>query len=144
MLTTRKRMFIEAFKTSKSAANAARFAGYSEKTIQKSCKRILNDVDISRELQIWEQGEVSKLEEIRKSREITKDVFVEKMMTDYETVSVESANRPRFADLAGKALGFIGNNQPSVVNNTQINIKTDVLSLNTDSKWSHLRDLLES
>jgi len=114
---------------------AAMNAGYPEKSAASiGCQllkkpKIINAIDAIR----------TKLR-----ANLTKEKFIDKALERFERLEDTEPNSPRFLDIAGKALGYIGNNAPQTVNNTQINIKGDVTMMPTSGKWEALRSLMEN
>lgn len=115
-LTIKQQRFIEAYKQHGDATKAAISAGYALKSANVEGSRLLKSAKILAELKQWKY---------RKASEITRDDFVDMALNDYKQLDVTEPNKPRFLDIAGKTLGYIGSNndKPSqTINNTQINI----------------------
>ncbi len=114
-LTLKQQRFIEAYKKLGDANKAAISAGYAVKSVAVEANRLLKNPKI-----------LESIKSIRSARQamITKDDFVELALADYKQLELTEPNKPRFLDLAGKALGYTGNNidARSVTNNTQVNI----------------------
>ena len=130
-LTVKQQKFIEAYKKTGDATKSAISAGYALKSAYVEGSRLLKSAKILAELKHWKT---------RKASEITKDDYIDIAMQSFKSLDVTEPNSPRFYDIAGKALGYIGNTQPqAVTNNTQINIKID----GTQSDlWQSARSLL--
>ena len=140
MLTERKKAFADNFLLTRIATEAAKIAGYSPKTCRSQGSRLLTDVDVKAYIQAEKDKIQARLDERKDA--LSKDTYVEKLVKDYESVDVDSANRPRFIEMVGKTLGFIGpggNQVANIVNNTQINIRMDAPQLEL---WELTRALL--
>lgn len=117
------------------ATKAAIKAGYSEKSASQIAWQLLRKPKIKAEIDAWKA---------KKREEITKEDYVDLAIKDYRSLDAAEPNKPRFLDLAGKALGYIGVNpgqeKPSTINNlTQININQ--VSGQTEA-WELTRKLL--
>ena len=134
-LTPKQEKFVEAYIRLNDATKACIVAGYSPKSANVEANRMLKRANV-----------ISALADWRKSKRLalTKDSFVDKAMDSFEKLEITEPNSPRFLHIAGTALGYIGNNQPSTVNNTQINFKGDIIAMQSSDKWSSLRNLLEN
>ena len=57
-------------------------------------------------------------------KEIKKDDFIDLALNDYRELAIDEPNKPRFLDIAGKALGYVGSNSEvsQITNNIQVNI----------------------
>lgn len=134
-LTSKQAKFVEAYKKLNNSHQAAISAGYSAKSAQIEGCRLLKNPTILQEIAIW-----------KKSRQelLPKEDFIDLALNDYRALEVTEANKPRFLDIAGKALGYIGANNDQknaqTINNTQININIDT---NQVSLWDSARKLLE-
>jgi len=99
------------------ATQAAIKAGYSPKSASQIAWQLMRKPKITAELDAFKR---------RKREEITKEDYVDLAIKDYRSLDVTEPNKPRFLDIAGKALGYIGANgqeKPQTINNlTQINI----------------------
>lgn len=62
-------------------------------------------------------------------------------VNDYKALELTEANKPRFLDIAGKALGYIGSNQDSKVTNQTLNINL-LPGQDRDTLLSNVRRLL--
>lgn len=134
-LTTKQQRFIEAYKQHGDATKAAISAGYAVKSANVEGSRLLKSAKILAELKHWKH---------RKASEMTKHDFVDLALQDYRQLDVTEPNKPRFLDLAGKALGHLGNNVPSITNNTLNVTKIEMNSLPSPAKWDALRSIMES
>lgn len=136
-LTLKQERFITAYKQLGDATKAAISAGYSAKSANVEANRLLKNPKIL---------EAVKQLKIARNSAITKDDFVGMAIEDYKSLDTTEPNKPRFLDLAGKALGYTGsgalNGPQSVTNNVQININ-EVNTLPQLDKWNVLRGLLE-
>lgn len=133
-LTLKQQRFIEAYKKLGDANKAAISAGYAVKSVAVEANRLLKNPKI-----------LEALKSIRSARQamISKDDFVQLAIDDYRQLDVTEPNKPRFLDIAGKTLGYIGNVAPQTVNNTLNITKIEVNALNAPQKWEALRSLLE-
>jgi hypothetical protein len=117
------------------ATQAAIKAGYSEKSAAQIAWQLLRKPKIKAELDAWKA---------KKREEISKEDFVDMAIKDYRSLDVTEPNKPRFLDIAGKTLGYIGANgdgkQATTINNlTQINFNG---SESTGELWEMTRKLL--
>ena len=132
-LTNKQSKFVDAYIKLNNGPQAAISAGYSAKSAQIEACRLLKHPGILLEIDNWRKT---------KRIEITKTDFVDMAISDYKQLDVTEPNKPRFLDLAGKVMGYIGNNNdnPSTItNNTQINIKVDASQIDL---WQLTRSLL--
>ena len=134
-LTNKQLKFIDAYKQLNNGPQAAISAGYAAKSSAVEANRLLKNPAIIREIDDWRKS---------KRSELTKTDFVDLALKDYQQLELTEANRPRFLDIAGKALGYTSNNTSNVTNNTQINIKGDVNMMSLTNKWDSLRSLMEN
>ena len=138
MLTAKQSKFIEAYKATGDIRGAIVQAGYSPKSansIAVEANRLLKNPKIAHEIANWKA---------KKASEFTKDDFVDLALNDYRNLELTEPNKPRFLQLAGQAVGFIGNNDRP---NQTINItqnKLEINSLPSGAKWQQLRNILES
>ena len=65
-----------------------------------------------------------KEQESKRIEAISKESFIDMAISDYKGLEITEANKPRFLDIAGKALGYIGANEGNKeqTNNVQINL----------------------
>ena len=131
-LTPKQEKFVEAYIRLNDATKACIVAGYSPKSANVEANRMLKRANVVNALKDWRK---------LKREQITKDDFVDLAITDYKTLEVTEPNKPRFLDIAGKALGYIGNESKnqSITNNTQININIDAKQ---SDLWETARKLL--
>ena len=135
-MTTRKLAFIDYYKSTGNATEAAKSAGYAPKYANRMGWRLLQDVEISRQLA-----------EFTKSRQekYSKENFVDCAWKEYETLD-EQPSKIRALELAGKALGYIGASNDTKPNQslavTQININAIESSSSSADLWSLTRKLL--
>lgn len=135
MLTARKQAFINVYKSTKNASESAKLAGYSAKTCVQIGSRLLRDVDVKTALESWEAEEKSKL---------TKENYVNRAWNEFESLDKTEANAPRFMEIAGKALGYIGNSNDSRPNQTLIiNMEASASAIPTE-RWQNIRKLLDA
>ncbi len=133
-LTLKQQRFIDAYKRLGDANKAAISAGYAVKSVAVEANRLLKNPKILEELKHWRK--------LRREA-LSKDDFVELAITDYKQLEITEPNKPRFLDIAGKALGYIGSQgqSTSIVNNTQINI-TEISGKPLTELWNIARSLL--
>lgn len=115
-LTSKQSKFIASYQIIRNATQAAINAGYPEKTAASMGCQLMKNPKIVAELDAWKA---------KKASEITKDDFIDLAISDFKSLELTEANRPRMLDIAGKALGYIGTgaNQPTqTLNLTQVNI----------------------
>ena len=116
-LTSKQAKFVASYQITHNSTQAAINAGYPAKSAPSIGCQLLKNKKIITELEAWKA---------KKASEITKEDFVDLAISDYKALKVEEPNKPRFLDIAGKALGYIGANgqeKPQTINNlTQINI----------------------
>ena len=111
-LTERQRKFANAYKISGDQTQAARIAGYSEKGLAVTASKLVRHPNIIAEIEDWSQ---------KKRQELKKEDFVDLALQDYKQLEVKHSNKPRFLDIAGRALGYLGTDKPSSTTNVQIN-----------------------
>lgn len=104
--------------TYQNATQSAIKAGYSAKSAVQIGSQLLHKPKIKTAI----DNLIAK-----KREEITKESYVDMALKDYRALDTNEPNKPRFLDIAGKALGYIGNNQDqklggNTLNLTQINI----------------------
>lgn len=114
-LTNKQSRFLENYKRTGNAVESAISAGYSAKSSAVEANRLLKHPLILQELDKWRK---------EKQRNITREDFVDLALNDYHKLDVVEPNKPRFLDIAGKTLGYIGASERgnSTTNNVQINI----------------------
>lgn len=134
-LTVKQEKFVQSYLINGSASVSAINAGYPAKTAASMGWQLLKNPKILHALD-------SLRTKVRAN--ISKETFVDKAMDCFEKLEITEPNKPRFLDIAGKVLGYIGTNSAPITNNTQINIRADVLNMTTSAKWDALRSLLES
>ena len=133
-LTSKQSKFIASYQITGNGTQAAINAGYSEKSAPTLACQLLANPKVKAQLEAWKA---------KKTSECTKDDFVDLALSDYKNLEITEPNKPRFLDIAGKALGYIGpQNIPSVTNNTQINI-TLTGNETQEQLWAMTRKLLE-
>ena len=135
-LNSKQSKFVASYQLTGNATEAAINAGYSAKSAHIEGHRLLKHPKILAELRQWKA---------KKATMLSKDSFIDKAMERFERLDDTEPNSPRFLDIAGKALGYIGNNsdsRPNITNNIQLN-KIEVNALPTGKKWDALRSMLE-
>lgn len=137
VLNSRQSKFLASYQLTGNATESAINAGYPATSARVEGYRLLRNPKIVAELSTWKDNKLKT--------QLSKEDYIDKAMQTFEKLDITEPNSPRFYDIAGKALGYIGNNStPSVTNNTQINIKGDIIAMNPGAKWDTLRGLLES
>lgn len=143
-LKPRFQTFINEYLISQNASDAARKAGYSAKTAAITGFKLLRNPKIAPIIKAGLAKEVAqseaKLEEVLKER--SKSSFIEDNYKSAEALPIESPIRPRYLDLAGRALGFIGKDGATTTHNTMI-VNVDAKSLPASERWERLRSLIE-
>ena len=133
MLTDKQIKFVEAYLQTGLATQSAISAGYAPKSAYVEANRLLKNSYVLAELQQWRA---------KKNQEISKDDLVNYALRDYDAVSVEQANRPRFLELAGKMLGHIGSNEANRPNQT-VNVQVNITGSESQGQiWELTRKLL--
>ncbi len=104
------------------ATQAAKKAGYSEKSCAQIGYQNLKKPKIIAELERWKAS---------KRIEITKDDYVDLAMKEFNSIDDPcEANKPRYLDLIGKALKYTTAEAPVTNNNTLNVLNVASLSLN--------------
>jgi hypothetical protein len=133
-LTAKQARFVAAYQISNDSTKSAIDAGYSAKFASVEGCRLLRHPKVVAEIEAWKK---------EKRERLTKEDFIGKAMEVYEVLEVTEPNKPRFLDIAGKALGYIGaqnDAKPSqTLQLTQINING---SENQGQLWEMTRKLL--
>lgn len=108
-LTPKQQKFVDAYFKLGNGPKAAIEAGYSVKHCAIEANRLLKNANI-----------ITAIDEIRRigiQQKFNKDTFIDYALSDYKEVRVDSANRPRFLELAAKGAGIIGaDNTPTTLN----------------------------
>lgn len=139
MLTAKKKAFVDVYTTCRNASESARQAGYSVKTCRQAGSRLLTDVDVKQAIDAWEAEERAKNE--AKKRERSKDNFIEEAYKAVESLPVEDSTRPRYLEIAGRALGYLGKDGDKP--NQTLIINVDAKSLPQGERWDRLRSLID-
>lgn len=135
-LTAKQAKFVASYQLTHNSTQSALNAGYPLKSAPSIGCQLLKNPKIIAELELWKT---------KKREEITKEDYVDLAISDYRSLKLEEPNKPRFLDIAGKALGYIGaNNTQNITNNTQINIRGDVNLMSPQNKWDALRSMMEN
>ena len=122
-LTSKQAKFVASYQINPNATQSAINAGYPEKTASSMGWQLLKNPKIQLELTNWKS---------KKAKEFTKEDYIDTALNDYRSLELAEPNKPRFLDIAGKALGYIGangsDNRPNQsltinINNVEINGK---------------------
>ncbi len=105
--------FIAGIKTGLSPTESAKNAGYSIKSASQIGSQLMKKPKIINALQLWKDS---------KREAISKEDYVDMALNDYKSLELTEANKPRFLDIAGKALGYIGAGQQDNRPNQTLNI----------------------
>lgn len=134
-LTSKQAKFVASYQLTGNATESAINAGYPSKTAPQMGSKLVRNPKILNHLNTWR---------VKKGSQVSKEDFIDKAMNYCDQLDLVEPNKPRFMDIAGKALGYIGasDKQNSTVNNVQINI--DARSMPTNDKWNMLRNVLEN
>lgn len=134
-LTTKEAKFIAAYQATGNQVESAKIAGYSPKNLAPQASRLLKNAKV--------KAEIDKFK-AQKREELSKETFVDKAMNCFDELDVQEPNKPRFLDIAGKALGYIGANPDSRPNQS-----LTIVNINADGKsqaeiWELTRKLLDA
>ncbi len=133
-LSIKQTKFVECYLASNNARQSAINAGYPEKNSASMGWQLLKSPKILEKLN-------QSRTQIRSS--ITKESYIDKALETFEKLDITEPNSPRFYDLAGKALGYINNNQDQRPNQSlTINVSSDQLSSGQSNVWENTRKLL--
>ena len=124
--------FIAGIKAGLTQQQAALNAGYSPKTAHTQASQLMRKPKIIAVLDEWKASKRSK---------ITQDDYVDLALNDYKALELTEANKPRFLDIAGKALGYIGAGQQDNRPNQTLNI-TLQSGTDRDTLLANVRRLL--
>lgn len=137
MLTSKQSAFLEAYKVLNNPVKSAISAGYAAKSAHVEASRLMKNVKILSELNEWRK---------QKNLAISKADFVDMALDDYRSLETTEPNKPRFLDIAGKALGYLGvNNEGKQASQT-----LNVLNINMSGQekqgdlWDMTRKLLQN
>ena len=136
-LTAKQAKFVESYRSSGDLKQAVVEAGYCPKnanSLAVQANRMLKNAKVVSEIANWKQ---------KKASEITKPDYIDRALQSFESLDITEPNAPRFFEIAGKALGYVGvaNDQrtSTINNNLQINLN------GTESHadlWSMARKLI--
>lgn len=133
-LTSKQAKFVASYQLTLNPTEAAKNAGYSAKNAAPQGCRLMKDPEILAELDQWKQ---------KKAKDISKDDYIDETWGVYNGSKgfVEEPSRIRALELAGKALGHIGNTEqrPNQTLNIQINATGNETH---DELWALTRKLL--
>lgn len=110
-LSVKQNKFIESYLVTNNAKQSALNAGYPEKYSASIGWQLLKNPKILAELD-------SQRTKLRST--ITKESYIDRALSIHDSLDKTEANAPRYYDIAGKALGYIGANQDSRPNQTLI------------------------
>jgi hypothetical protein len=134
-LTKRQSKFVDCYIQFGDKIKAAIAAGYSVKSAPNEACRLLKHATILQYLEDWRKT---------KKKELTKDDFVDLAMGDYRALEVTEANKPRFLELAGKTLGYVGTAGVINVDRSQtLVINADLKDKSAGDLWAMARKLIE-
>ncbi len=117
MLTARKRAFIDYYKSTGVATEAARLSGYKAKHLNRIGSRLLHDVDI--------KAQIEEFENERKAN-LSREHFVKTAWEEFKQAPLNSPQRPRFLEIAGKALGYMNNEEVNTNKDIHIEIHNTI------------------
>jgi len=105
-INEREALFIAHYLVSHNATESALKAGYSPKSSAKIGSQLMHKPKIINAIQCHEAKRIDA---------ISKESFIDMAVSDYKKLELTEANKPRFLDIAGKALGYIGagNDRPN-------------------------------
>jgi len=142
LLSEKQKLFIESYIVDKNGTKAAIHAGYSAKFAHIEASRMLKRPNVKAAIEaiLFQQNK-----EYRRHL-MSKEDFVGKAMDKFESNAVPEAVKPRYLEIGGRALGYIGASADvSTTNNTQINItnKLEINGLSTDQILEKVKGLLD-
>lgn len=140
-LKPRDILFINEYKITKNAAKAARVMGYVGKHAALAGYKMLKKECVKRAIEAHEAQELAQSAEKLKTFELSKEKFTETAWKKFETVKDETI-KPRYLDIAGRSLGYLGKDGASTTNNNLI-INVDAKSLPAGERWDRLRQLID-
>lgn len=133
-LTNKQAQFVAAYKLSGDATQSAITAGYAVKSASVEGCRLLKNNKIIAELESWR---------LKRAKDITKEDLINNAMDDYRSIEVKEPNRPRFLELTGKLLGFIGGQTEEKRPNQTMNIQINMTGREDQAElWQMTRKLL--
>lgn len=112
-LTSKQAKFVASYQLTHNATESAINAGYPVKTAPQMGSKLVRNPKIVNQLEEWKA---------KKSLEVTKADFIDMALKDYKELGVTEPNKPRFLDIAGKALGHLGANGGDSRPNQTLNI----------------------
>lgn len=125
MLTSKQTKFIESYLANGSAKESAINAGYPEKSAACIGWQLLKNQKVLADLD-------SKRTQLR--LKVTKESYVDKALETFEKLDIREPNSPRFYEIAGKSLGYIGNTQPIGASNDNRQVNITMLNLSDEQK----------
>ena len=133
-LSEKQRKFVESYLVTNNAKQSALNAGYPDnKNTSSLAWQLLKSPKILAELD-------SCRTKLRGT--ITKDAYIDRAMKSFESLDITEPNAPRFYDIAGKALGYIGaSGQPQITNQT-LNITNINHDASQADQWALARKLI--
>lgn len=140
-LKPRYQLFVNEYVISQNASKSARAAGYNTKRPSITGYKLLQKPAIKAAIAAYQAAELEKSEEKLKTFELSKEKFTETAWKKFETVEDETI-KPRYLDIAGRSLGYLGKDGASTTNNNLI-INVDAKSLPAGERWDRLRQLID-
>lgn len=132
MMTLKKRQFVDNYKLTKNASEAARLAGYSPKSAGNTAYKLLKDGDISRYLAKWEEDERLAVEakaiEIKIKCNPTRNSFIERTFLKAET-NPHQPTAAKYWEMGGKVMGYLGGENLTQGDTITLNIMSNELHL---------------
>lgn len=132
ILTNKQSKFIEAYKLLNDPTKAAISAGYSAKSAAVEGNRLLKSAKIIYEIDIWRK---------ERQKNISREDFTSMALNCFNELEVTEPNKPRFLDLAGKALRYTTAEVAQSVNNT-LNITQINMDAAQPDMWAAARKLI--
>ena len=135
ILKPRQAKFVASYQLTGNATESAINAGYPAKNARIEGYRLLRNPKIVAELTKWKASRPETL---------SKDDYIGKAMERFERLPDEEPNAPRYLDIAGKALGYIGNTNDSRPSQSLTIINVDASGKSQLEIWELTRKLLDA
>lgn len=132
-LSDKQKKFVESYLVSNNAKESAIIAGYPSKNAASLGWQLLKSP------KVLEQLNLSRAK-IRAT--ITKDKYIDTALEAFESLDKTEPNAPRFYDIAGKALGYIGATSPNTTTNNTLNITNISADATQAQVWEQTRRLI--